>query len=280
MTIYINAIGYRDIAFPIVGVAIKFYEVSKREYDINTIKKVKRQELIRESKFDNKVGYLFPDEFTLFTKHHKTAQLLENLALIMSYKHKDNDIIVCSDLPGIGNKSLNVNSGFGRELNIALWQADSYREPYIVMANEVKPHFEFTSNKGEPTRRHYKSIFKYGLTKYHHSITPYSLAKYILDLAKKKENDLKFFYPYLKNTPKWWWELSSEEPTSFYTEQELSLITKTYNDIIKTQKRERLIKDKKTYNLLKSPGKSKPVPNKFKKWLKENEPEDLDLPFL
>ena len=31
MTIYVNAIGYRDIAFPIVGVAIKFFRISERE---------------------------------------------------------------------------------------------------------------------------------------------------------------------------------------------------------------------------------------------------------
>ena len=198
----------------------------------------------------------------------------------MSYKHNDDDILVCSDLPGIRGTSLNVSYGSGRGINLALWQADSFREPYIKMANEVKPQFEFTRNKGEPTRRHYKSIFKFGLTRYHHSITPYSLAKYILDLAKKKDNELRFFYPFLEKPPRWWSDICSDEPTSFYTEEELKLIRKTHSDIINTARREKQIKDKKTYNLLKSPGKSKPIPEEFKKWLKENEPEDFDLPFL
>jgi len=280
MTVYINAIGYRDIAFPIVGVALKFSEVSKREYNVNTITKAQRQKILKESDFDKQAGYLFPDEFTLFTKHRKTSQLLENLALMMSYRCDDDDIFICSDLPGIRGTSLTVSYGSRREINLALWQAESLREPYIKMANEVKPQFEFTSNKGEPTRRHYKSIFKYGLTRYHHSITPYSLAKYVLDLAKKKDEDLRFFFPYFKKPPKWWWEICSENPTSFYTEKELKFIEKVYRDIITTGKREKLIKDKKTFNLLKSPGKSKPIPERFKKWLEDNKPEDFDLPFL
>jgi len=279
--IYVNAVGYRDIALPIVIVATKFFAVPIRQYDINTIKEEERASILDDSIYKSKEAILHPDQIEIESKQRKIASLVEYAATMVSYETGDRNIVLCSNLPKINPLNMSISTEQeGLELDLTLWHAERVRHRYVVMADVAKPAFEFRSNKGEPTRRHYKVLFQRGPTRVHHSISPYGLAKYILDLARKKDYDLAHFYKYIRKTPKWWFDYSDTPLRDFYSEKELAEINEVKLKIDRTSCREKSVKDPYAYKLLKPKGKFTPYPEEFQEWLQENEPEDLDSIFI
>lgn len=279
--INVNAIGYRNIALPVVVIATKFFAVPIKDYDPNYTLEEERQQLLQDSIFKSKQAILHPDEIEIETKQRKLSSLMEYAASLLAYQTGDRDITVARNLPVPNPPNMNVQRrDTSLELNITLWEAERVRNRYVVLADQARPQYEFRSNKGEPTRRHYKILFERGPCRVHHSITPYGLAKYVYDLACKKDPDLEYFYEYVKKPPRWWYDYTDYHIQDFYTQQELDKIYNMKKTLRNTRRRRKCLKDTKTYDLLKSKKYNREPPKEVQDWIKENEPEDFDLPFL
>lgn len=270
--ITVNLIGNRDLAFPIVAVAVKFNAIPVREYDINVLTREDRALLLEESDFVYKKAFLFPNELTEFNKRRKVADLLERVIYFLSYETQDFDVVTCKDLPAIHFPNVQYHQT-SRELRLALWKAEQLRLPYIVKAHQAKPYFNWISNQGGANRPHYKKILQYGFTRHHHSVTPYHLVSYIYRLYQKQDLEFDWFYKFVKNTPRWWWHYCDTAIEDFFEEEELKGMK---NLVARIHKERRRLRIKDYRKLLK--GKSR-VPRQFREWMSENKPHDLELPF-
>jgi hypothetical protein len=270
--ITVNLIGNRDLAFPIVAVAVKFNAIPIRKYKVDELTKEDRALLLEESDFIYKKSFLYPNELTEFNKRRKIADLLERVIYFLSYKTQDFDVVTCKDLPPIHFPDVKYYQT-SEELRLALWKAEQLRFPYIVKAHQAKPYFDWINNQGASNKSHYKKILQYGFTRHHHSVTPYHLISYIYRLYQKQDLEFDWFYKFISKTPRWWWHYCDTPIRDFFEDHEL----RGMKDLVTRIHRERDRHKSRDYRKFLK-GKRK-VPSQFKEWMNENKPDDLELPF-
>lgn len=279
-TLYIGTAGYDTVALPIVVVCCKISSVSVdagRLYNrLRTLYSAPfedRMNVLRDSEVDYRASYIYPDEFQRSEKRLKVSKAISNVAIQQFYKHKPNKIIMSHDVPSPHTKHLPIDrqKKSSIELNIANYQAQILREPYIIKADQICPHFEFQKNRGKPDYKHYLLILKYGLTRFHHSISEVTFNKAYRELVSRKHKLLFDFYPYYKNPPSWWDEY-------FDTPFRKCLGNKVKNEIedaYKYVRDYRLLKmayGEKMAKFLAPP--VKPVSPNFVKWVEDNKPKE------
>ena len=212
--LYIGAAGYDSIALPIVVTcccinsislkAPKLYKSLKTNFN-SPFKK--RMEVLSESIIDYKVGYIYPDELILYDKQTKVRQVILNITIQQYFKYPNSEIIIGHDLPSLGKNTsfpLTTTNKSSIERNLANYQAQTLREPYIIKAHQVAPQYEFKQNRGLAKYSHYFQILKHGISRYHHSISKQTFYNLYRDISLRSSQSYEKFYQFYEKTPYWW----------------------------------------------------------------------------
>lgn len=281
--LYVGVAGYDTIALPIVVVCCKIDAISLKAKDLYRKMRTSfkasfkdRMEVLKDCVIDYKAAYVYPDELTIYDKRTKISQCISNIVIQQYYKHQPDEIIISRDVPSIsaGQEFLPMRCVIKSSLerNLANYQAQALREPYIIKAHQSYPQYEFISNRGEAKYKHYLAILKHGISRHHHSISKQSFYVLYRDLSLKENPILAEFYPYYKKTPKWWFDFYDQPIKDMYKGVVKDRIERTAEHLLEQKKLAKRLKDpiaaKYLSPLLKEP------PQEFIQWVEDNAPSE------
>lgn len=283
--LFVGVAGYDTIAMPIVVVCCKFNAISLKfpalyrqlRKNFNSPYK-QRMQVLQESDLDYRAAFIYPDELEQIEKRTKVANSLSNVVIQQFYNHSPSEICISRDVPSVssGQSFLPITKVTSlMETNLANYQAQILREPYIIKAHQSFPQYEFNKNRGEAKYTHYLSILRYGLSRHHHPLPSQVFYNLFRDLSLKGNPILTEFYPYYLKSPKWWIDHYGTPLKDMFNSKMQNRIEDTSNYLLKQKKLANKLDNSEMARYL-SPLFKEP-PKEFIEWVEKNKPEENNL---